>query len=98
MTATVKRGPEGNYVTQHELALAQDTPVSMETIEQLRHSLQERLSTWSSQPVSLFLLPFFTMANCFVLSSLTTPRAKKLGAIWKWLLPTWQRTFANSYV
>lgn len=53
LTATVKRGPEGNYVTQHELALAQDATVSMETIEQLRLSLQERLSTWSSQPVSL---------------------------------------------
>merc|ERR1712071_120593 len=47
-TLNVARGPETTYVTQTELVLPSDKTVSMETVEQLRYDLEQRLSTFST--------------------------------------------------
>ena len=53
-TLNVARGPETTYVTQTELVLPSDKTVSMETVEQLRYDLEQRLSTFSTARVNLF--------------------------------------------
>lgn len=65
-TLNVARGPETTYVTQSELVLANDRVVSMETVEELRYDLEQRLSTFSVSRVCaliFFSISFFTMNN-----------------------------------
>lgn len=51
LTMTVQRGPESSYVTQTDLMLPPESIVSMETVEQLRCDLEQRLATWSTSQV-----------------------------------------------
>lgn len=52
LTMSVSRGPESTFVTQTDLVPLHETAVPMETVEQLRNDLEQRLSTWSTTHVS----------------------------------------------
>lgn len=50
-TLTAQRGPESSFMTQPELMLLPESVVSMETVEELRCDLEQRLATWSTAQV-----------------------------------------------
>lgn len=56
-TLTAQRGPESSFMTQPELMALPESVVSMETVEELRCDLEQRLATWSTTHV----MPFYTL-------------------------------------
>lgn len=85
-TLTAQRGPESSFMTQPELMALPESVVSMETVEELRCDLEQRLATWSTTHVMPFytlfkhtVLDFFYYIYLFVFIRSMIQRARILG-------------------